>query len=105
MPPFEEGAFIDHVSDTHSLVYNKYSVVPRHCVLFTKQFEQQTGPLTKYDFEAAVRVMLSMNAFVFFNGGFEAGASIMHKHLQAIPLESMNVPIVKAVENHLLTDD
>ena len=49
--------------------------------------------------------MLSMNAFVFFNGGFEAGASIMHKHLQAIPLESMNVPIVKAVENHLLTDD
>ena len=81
MPPFEEGAFIDHVSDTHSLVYNKYSVVPRHSVIITRQFEQQTDPLTKQDFEAAVRVMLSMDAFIIFNGGFEAGASIMHKHL------------------------
>lgn len=26
MPPFEEGRFIDNLSDTHSLIHNRYSV-------------------------------------------------------------------------------
>lgn len=33
--------------------------------------------------------MASMNAFMFFNSGFNSGASIMHKHMQVIPYDSM----------------
>jgi len=33
--------------------------------------------------------MASMNAFMFFNSGFNSGASIMHKHMQIIPYQSM----------------
>ena len=47
-----------------------------------------------------------MDAFMFFNSGFNAGASIMHKHMQVIPYSSMNspgglVPTEEAALNYL----
>jgi ATP adenylyltransferase/5',5'''-P-1,P-4-tetraphosphate phosphorylase II len=50
--------------------------------------------------------MASMNAFMFFNSGFNSGASIMHKHMQIIPYSSMGsegglVPVEEAALNHI----
>ena len=38
--PFSPGAYIDEVTDTHFLLFNKYSVCERHVILATKEFEQ-----------------------------------------------------------------
>lgn len=97
--PFTPGAYIDEVTDTHFLIFNKYSVCERHVILATKEFERQLDPLTQEDFKATCMVMKSTNSFVFFNRGFNSGASIMHKHLQLIPYETMDtgeyIPVEK----------
>ena len=41
------------------------------------------------DFKAVAITMVSLNAFMFFNSGYNSGASIMHKHMQVIPYQSM----------------
>lgn len=87
--PFENGAFIDEVTDTHSLMYNKFSVCNEHTIIITKEFEKQIDPLNIDDFKATSIVLASANAFMFFNSGFNSGASIMHKHMQVIPYGSM----------------
>jgi ATP adenylyltransferase len=79
--PFEAGAFIDEITDTHSLIFNKFSVCDQHVIIITKAFEKQIDPLNIDDFKATSIVMASMNAFMFFNSGFNSGASIMHKHM------------------------
>ena len=33
--------------------------------------------------------MTALNAFMFFNSGFNSGASQMHKHIQVVPYESL----------------
>ena len=38
--PFENGAFIDEVTDTHSLIFNKFSVCDQHVIVITKEFEK-----------------------------------------------------------------
>ena len=58
------------------------------------------------DFKAVIITMTSMNAFMFFNSGYNSGASIMHKHMQVIPYSSMNsagglVPTEEAALNYL----
>jgi ATP adenylyltransferase len=88
-PPFEPGAFIDELTDTHSLIFNKFSVCNHHVIIITKEFKRQIDPLDFDDFKATCITMTSMNAFMFFNSGFNSGASIMHKHMQIIPYESM----------------
>jgi ATP adenylyltransferase len=81
MEPFPQGAYIDEITDTHSLIFNKFSVCDRHVIVITKEFEKQTDPLNIDDFKASAIVMSSMNAFMFFNSGFNSGASVMHKHM------------------------
>ena len=90
MPPFENGAYIDEVTDSHCLIFNKFSVCDRHVIIVTKEFEKQIDPLNIEDFKATCIAMVSLNAFMFFNSGFNSGASIMHKHMQVIPYSSMD---------------
>jgi len=89
VPPFENGAYIGEVTETHHLIFNKFSVCERHVIIITKDFEKQIDPLNIDDFKASAMVMASMKAFMFFNSGYNSGASIMHKHMQVIPYESM----------------
>jgi ATP adenylyltransferase/5',5'''-P-1,P-4-tetraphosphate phosphorylase II len=39
MPPFEEGLFISDLSESHSLVFNKFCVCENHVIAFPKAFE------------------------------------------------------------------
>lgn len=98
--PFENGAFIDELTDTHSLIFNKFSVCDRHVIVITKEFLRQIDPLDIEDFKASIISMCSLNAFMFFNSGFNSGASLMHKHMQVIPYESMD-PSYDAVKKFI----
>ena len=96
------------VTDSHSLIFNKFSVCERHTIIITKEFERQIDPLDIEDFKATAMVMASTNSWMFFNSGFNSGASIMHKHMQVIPYDSMGkdgvssfVPVEEAALKHL----
>jgi len=89
MPPFEEGLYLGEISLTHDLVFNKFSVCDCHVIVITKEFEKQLDPLNAGDFKACLAVMKSLNAYMFFNSGFNSGASVLHKHMQLIPYSSM----------------
>ncbi|CRG92141.1 hypothetical protein PISL3812_09197 [Talaromyces islandicus] len=87
----------------HIIVLNKFPVIPRHFILATKQFRNQTDLLEKEDLEAAfacIKAWKSHNdetktkesggrLFAFFNSGDESGASQPHRHLQFVPIEDM----------------
>jgi ATP adenylyltransferase len=83
-----EKSYIDSLSKTHALIYNKFPLVSSHVLVITKDMESQVSPVTKNDFYAALKVMHALNGFVFFNGGAAAGSSQRHKHLQVIPYDA-----------------
>jgi len=41
-----------------------------------------------------VLTLKSLNAFMFFNKGFESGSSVLHKHMQVIPYKSLSSNIL-----------
>ena len=87
LPPDPE-LFVCHLSDTHSLVLNKFNVMPYHLLIITRQFESQLDPLNARDLAATLAAMqaLPTGALAFYNCGPLSGASQPHKHVQVVPL-------------------
>ena len=83
-----EKNYIESLSKTHALIYNKFPLVSSHVLVITKDMESQVSPVTKNDFYAALKVMHALDGFVFFNGGAAAGSSQRHKHLQLLPYDA-----------------
>lgn len=87
----------------HVIVLNKFPVIPRHFILATKEFRNQTDLLEKEDLEVAFQCIQAWKSqdgmeegeererrlFAFFNSGDESGASQPHRHLQLLPVEDM----------------
>ena len=73
----------------HRLIYNKFCVCDNHVLVITKEFEHQLDPLNNEDFRAALATCKALDGMLYFNCGFNSGASIPHKHLQIIPYESL----------------
>ena len=46
-----------HLSRTHTLLLNKFNVVAHHLICVTREFEQQTEPLSAADLEATWTAM------------------------------------------------
>lgn len=87
LPP-DPDLFVCHLSPTHSLVLNKFNIVPHHALVITREFIPQEDPLTAADFEATWQVMQAMpsGGLAYYNRGPVSGASQPHKHLQVVPL-------------------
>jgi ATP adenylyltransferase len=49
---------VDHLSDSHTLLLNKFNVVPHHVLVVTRQFESQQDPLNSTDLAATQQVRL-----------------------------------------------
>ncbi|KAH8119256.1 ATP adenylyltransferase-domain-containing protein [Phellopilus nigrolimitatus] len=93
------GELKDEVEgDEFVVLLNKYSVMPNHFLLVTKDYKSQTSPL--YPSEL-VQVYLLLDAarktgnnfFAFYNCGDVSGASQPHKHIQFIPVDDEGPPI------------
>jgi hypothetical protein len=52
LPP-EEALAVQHLSDSHMLLLNKFNVVPHHVLVVTRAYESQADPLNSRDFAAA----------------------------------------------------
>ncbi|KAJ0411875.1 hypothetical protein ATCC90586_005970 [Pythium insidiosum] len=85
----ERDLYIAPVFDDHFLVLNKFAVVDEHVVLATVEFAEQEQPLTASDLRAVWTSMHALDAFAFFNCGYESGASQPHKHMQLISYSSV----------------
>lgn len=55
--PYEEALWVEHLSETHALLLNKFNVVPHHSLVVTRTFQEQTEALNEADLEAAWKVL------------------------------------------------
>jgi sulfate adenylyltransferase (ADP) / ATP adenylyltransferase len=84
---------------SHILVLNKYPVISEHFILATKENKQQTALLEEDDLEATYECLKAWERspeetnpgrlFAFFNSGDFSGASQPHRHVQFLPVASM----------------
>ena len=84
--PYDSDLFVADVSDTHVALLNKFNVIDHHLLIVTRSFQAQEALLDLADFAALVACMAEYDGLGFYNGGVEAGASQLHKHLQIVPL-------------------
>ncbi len=97
-PPYGD-LFVDDLSETHVCLLNKFNVLDRHALVVTREWEEQTEPVTRRDFEALWQCLDDLDGLGFYNGGRIAGASQPHKHLQIVDL-----PMVDELDGLSLTD-
>ncbi|KAI0746049.1 HIT-like protein [Earliella scabrosa] len=104
-PPYVPNLLLGEVRDEfegheYVVLFNKFSVVPHHFLLVTKEFQSQTSPLLPADL---VQVYLFLRAakkagrrfFAFYNCGDLSGASQPHKHVQLLPLDDEQGPPIE----------
>ncbi|CDS12938.1 hypothetical protein LRAMOSA05122 [Lichtheimia ramosa] len=92
--------------DEHTVVLNKYCVVPHHALIVTKEYKSQTQPLFPEDLVATWKCMTTAYgytpAMAFYNCGPFSGASQPHKHIQILPLtKEQPQPPIKALYNQI----
>ncbi|KAF7315677.1 ATP-transf domain-containing protein [Mycena indigotica] len=105
LPPYNPNLWIGELSDADSgeqyvVLLNKYSVVPRHFLLVTKEFRSQASPLTPPDLVQTYLLLAAgrkarQPLFAFYNCGDISGASQAHKHVQFLPLDDEDGPPVE----------
>lgn len=86
LEPAPELVVRGSLTPTHRALLNKFSVLREHLLVVTREFEDQTSLLDERDFEALAIPMQDAEVLAFYNGGFEAGASQGHKHMQVVTL-------------------
>lgn len=59
--PYEENLWVQHLSDTHTLLLNKFNLVDHHLLVVTRKFEHQEEPLNIQDIDATMKVVKVRN--------------------------------------------
>ena len=106
--PYDPDLFVADISDTHVALLNKFNVIDHHLLIVTRSFKSQETLLDLTDFAALVACMAEFDGLGFYNGGEEAGASQVHKHLQIVPLplgeSGPSVPIESVLGSACMDD-
>lgn len=79
---------VSTINDTHLVVVNKFPVFrPQLLLLTVDSYQRQWQPLSLADLQAAWVLLTETGDrfYIIFNGGFTAGASRNHKHMQVLP--------------------
>lgn len=96
-------ARVPAISESHTLVLNKYPVIPNHFIIATKEDKPQTNLLEPGDLAMTYACLRAWRGdhseantthdelFAFFNSGPHSGASQPHRHLQFLPVSDMQV--------------
>jgi sulfate adenylyltransferase (ADP) / ATP adenylyltransferase len=106
--PFENPAsalLVAQLPPAHTLVLNKFSVVPEHFLLITKEVKPQTHILEVDDLEATYACIQAYQAegqelFAYFNSGEHSGASQPHRHVQLLSIERMRDGLENVESGH-----
>ncbi|TQV71492.1 phosphorylase [Aliikangiella marina] len=81
--PYQKPMYVAEAGESHVCLLNKYPVINQHLLICTKDYQEQTAPLTIEDFNAWYMGMED-GIWGFYNGGVEAGASQPHRHMQLV---------------------
>lgn len=103
-PPYNDQLYVGDLKDEMTeeefvVLLNKYSVVPNHFLLVTKDFRSQASPLLPSELVQTYSLLIAARRagkpfFAFYNCGDNSGASQPHKHIQFIPTDtSLGPPI------------
>src|SRR3989338_7869431 len=96
--PTQQELFVTAWGPSHSVLMNKFYIVPLHCVLVTNDNDAaQTDDLSAGDFSALFRCIQPSDTFPqgaigFYNQGALSGASQPHKHMQFLPFSPVPFP-------------
>uniref|UniRef100_D8Q941 Uncharacterized protein n=2 Tax=Schizophyllum commune (strain H4-8 / FGSC 9210) TaxID=578458 RepID=D8Q941_SCHCM len=100
-PPYNEKLVVGELQgeepqDQYVVLLNKFSVVPCHFLMVTKEFQSQSSPLLPPELAQTYKLLdaayrAGQNLFAFYNCGDLSGASQPHKHIQFLPLPSDEV--------------
>lgn len=111
LPP-ELELVISSAGPYHTLIWNKFAVIPIHILIISRDYIPQDSPLEQIDFEACRTVLAAYDNdddddarstdkgiewLFFYNSGSQSGASQPHRHLQAIPIQSRSAPLLEEV--------
>lgn len=83
---YDRSLFVGDLAPSHYILLNKFQLLAGHVLIVTRRFERQERLLTVEDFAALIACMSEVDGLGFYNGGVEAGASQLHKHLQLVLL-------------------
>lgn len=83
---YDPALFVVDLAPSHYVLLNRFPVLAGHVLLATRRFERQERLLTVEDFAALISCLIDVDGLGFYNGGIEAGASQLRKHLQFVPL-------------------
>lgn len=56
--PYDEDLWVQHLSDSHTLLLNKFNLVDHHVLVVTRAFESQDDALTAADLVASHSIVL-----------------------------------------------
>jgi sulfate adenylyltransferase (ADP) / ATP adenylyltransferase len=83
---YDPDLFVADLAPSHYVLLNKFPLLGGHVLLVSRRFERQELLLTVEDFAALITCLSQVDGLGFYNGGAEAGASQLRKHLQLVPL-------------------
>ncbi len=89
--PYDRDLYVGELTENRLILLNKYNVIDHHLLIVSGDYEDQRLPLGEEDFVALSLLMAKFPSLGFYNGGKEAGASQMHRHLQVVPLQKEGV--------------
>ncbi|EFI28156.1 hypothetical protein CC1G_14183 [Coprinopsis cinerea okayama7 len=102
-PQLYVGDIVDELTeDRFAILLNKYTVVPQHFLLVTKEFSSQASPLLPSELVQTYRLLAAARQagkhfFAFYNCGDNSGASQPHKHVQFIPTATASGPPIETL--------
>lgn len=88
---------ITELAPGHRLLYNKFYFYKYHLLVVTQEFEEQGRRISLEDMRQTLLVTEALRGLFFFNSGPESGFSQKHKHLQILPSEAFELPIVERI--------
>jgi len=83
---YDPDLFVADLAPSHYILLNKFPLLGGHVLLVSRRFERQELLLTVEDFAALITCLGQVDGLGFYNGGAEAGASQLRKHLQLVPV-------------------
>ncbi|KAI1785774.1 HIT-like protein [Ganoderma leucocontextum] len=114
-PPYNPNLLLGEVRDEgegneYVILFNKFSLVPHHFMLVTKEFRSQTSPLFPPDLVQAYLFLVAAKKagrkfFAFYNCGDLSGASQPHKHVQLLPIDDDGPPVERLARNSKVEQD
>lgn len=90
-PPYDEHLLVAELGD-HTLLLNKFALIPQHFLLVTREFRSQGLPPKPETLALSYRILTSLpskeadDRLCFFNCGPDSGASQPHCHMQFVDL-------------------